>query len=176
MKLLLLARDGVINSGTPFGDWQEKFEPLTDSLEAIATATREGVRCVAFAHLSDHRPHRVDVEQVNTLHLAMLGAVSELGGRLEAIIYCPHERDAGCDCHSPTEGILAQLLDRLKLPASEIGLVTTRADELSLAREIGALPILIAPSGRATSGVDTRNAVVVSDMGKIVDYAVKKPS
>jgi D-glycero-D-manno-heptose 1,7-bisphosphate phosphatase len=52
------------------------------------------------------------------VHRAMIEEVAEAGGTIEAIYYCPHDWDAGCECRKPSPGMLFQAQRDLNLDLS----------------------------------------------------------
>ena len=40
------------------------------------------------------------------MHDKMKNLLAEKGGQIEAIYFCPHSPDAGCDCRKPKTGLL----------------------------------------------------------------------
>jgi D-glycero-D-manno-heptose 1,7-bisphosphate phosphatase len=47
-------------------------------------------------------------QQLESVHHRMRTEAEEAGGRIDAIYYCPHGWDAGCECRKPKPGMLFQ--------------------------------------------------------------------
>ncbi len=45
---------------------------------------------------------------LEVVHLKMTETIQQAGGRLDAIYYCPHRREAACDCRKPATGMALQ--------------------------------------------------------------------
>ena len=53
------------------------------------------------------------------IHQRMSADALQSGGRIDAIYYCPHSRDEGCECRKPNPGMLFQAQRDLALCLSE---------------------------------------------------------
>lgn len=49
----------------------------------------------------------------------MLQSIRKSGGRLDAIYYCPHTPDDGCNCRKPHPGLLLRASEDLNLDLPE---------------------------------------------------------
>jgi histidinol-phosphate phosphatase family protein len=52
------------------------------------------------------------------IHDRMKQEVAQGGGHIDAIYYCPHDWDAGCECRKPKPGLLFQAQRELNLDLS----------------------------------------------------------
>lgn len=144
MKLVILARDGVINRVLPqrvrsIEDWQ----PLPGSLEAMSRLYREGYKLIVIAHQPGVAAGEYSMETLGRIHNRMLEAVRHKGGEIDAIFICPHAEDAGCRCRRPNPGLIEDVADRLKINLSGVPVIGADADDLAAARAAGATPVLV---------------------------------
>lgn len=144
MKLVILGRDGVINTvPATYVDSPESWEPLPGALEAIARLHREGWRVVIVTHQPAIGHGALRVETLNRIHARMLDLVRHKGGEVEAIFVCPHGPEGRCRCRPPLPGLFEQVAERLKINLSGVAAVVATDDELAAARSAGALPIRV---------------------------------
>jgi D-glycero-D-manno-heptose 1,7-bisphosphate phosphatase len=47
-------------------------------------------------------------EDLHEIHRAMAREIEQAGGHVDAIYFCPHDWDEGCDCRKPKPGMLFQ--------------------------------------------------------------------
>ena len=47
----------------------------------------------------------MSMEDLNAVHSSLLRSIAEAGGRIDAILFCPHEKSAGCACRKPAIGL-----------------------------------------------------------------------
>ena len=113
MKLIILDRDGVINRDSEqYIKNPDEWQPIAGSLEAIARFTQAGYHVVVATNQSGLGQRLFDMTALNAMHDKMHKAVSQLGGRIDAVFFCPHAQDAGCACRKPLPGMLLEIAAR----------------------------------------------------------------
>jgi len=109
MKLIILDRDGVINYESPdFIKNPDEWKPLPGSLEAIAQLNQHGFRVVVATNQSGVGRGLFDMATLNAIHDKMHKALGHVGGRIDAVFYCPHAQEADCACRKPKAGLLEE--------------------------------------------------------------------
>ncbi len=146
-NLIILDRDGIINKDSMhYIKSPEEFILLPSSAHAIARLTSAGF-CVAVAtNQSGIARGLYDESQLNAIHKKMLDSVEALGGRIDAIEYCPHMPDSGCMCRKPSPGLLINIAKRLRCSLSNVPFVGDRISDIQAAQAAGALPIMVLSS------------------------------
>lgn len=144
MPLLLLDRDGVINHDSEnyirsLADWR----PIEGSYEAIARASKAGFDVVVVTNQSGLARGYFDSATLEKIHHELRQRVSDLGGRIDAIAYCPHGPDDGCDCRKPAAGMLIEALARFKTSPEDSVLVGDSLRDLQAAERAGVRPVLV---------------------------------
>lgn len=121
MKLVILDRDGVINQESrAYIKSPAEWLPLPGSLEAIAKFTQANYLVFVTTNQSGVGRGYFDLDMLQAIHNKMLHAVTELGGKIDKIYYCPHLPDAGCNCRKPKTGMFDQLATDYNLDLAEI--------------------------------------------------------
>ncbi|WJS91738.1 D-glycero-alpha-D-manno-heptose-1,7-bisphosphate 7-phosphatase [Microbacterium testaceum] len=110
---LFLDRDGVINTRIVGGyvrTWDEfRFEP--GALDALRVLAHWSPRIVVVTNqqgIGKGLMTRGDLRQV---HLQMVRAIQNAGGRIDSIRFCPHLDADSCDCRKPSPGMATGYLD-----------------------------------------------------------------
>ena len=104
MKLVILDRDGTLNAPVDEEDFiatAEDWQPLPGALEAVARLSRAGWRVVLATNQPGLGRGLFDVATLNAIHARLHKQLAALGGRLDAIFYCPHTIDNACNCCNP---------------------------------------------------------------------------
>jgi D-glycero-D-manno-heptose 1,7-bisphosphate phosphatase len=144
MKLLILDRDGVINEDSDeFIKSPEEWEPIPGSLQAIALLTQAGYRIGVLTNQSGIARGLFDEAALACIHDKMLKAVEAAGGRIEAVLYCPHGPEHFCDCRKPKPGLFHALAARFDTDLAGVPAIGDSFRDLEAARTVGALPILV---------------------------------
>ena len=144
MKLVILDRDGVINlDSDQYIKSPEEWKPIAGSLEAIARFTQAGFRVVVATNQSGLGRGLFDMATLNAMHDKMHKAVNQLGGRIDAVFFCPHAQDAGCACRKPQPGMLLEIAARFNLALAGVPVIGDSLRDLQAASAAGARPILV---------------------------------
>lgn len=144
MKLIILDRDGVINyDSDQFIKNPEEWKPLPGSLEAIARLTQAGYRVVVVTNQSGVGRGLFDMPTLNAIHEKMHKACAQAGGRIDAVFFCPHAADAGCECRKPKSGMIAEVAERYGTDLNGVPSVGDSLRDLEASVSLGAQPVLV---------------------------------
>ncbi|OGA36849.1 MAG: D-glycero-beta-D-manno-heptose-1,7-bisphosphate 7-phosphatase [Betaproteobacteria bacterium RIFCSPLOWO2_12_FULL_64_23] len=144
MKLVVLDRDGVINfDSEQYVKSPEEWTPIPGSLEAIARLTQAGFRVVIATNQSGLGQGLFDMATLNATHDKMHKAVNQLGGRIDAVFFCPHAQDAGCACRKPLPGMLLEIAERYNVALAGVPAIGDSLRDLQAASAAGARPVLV---------------------------------
>jgi len=139
MKLAILDRDGTLN---PLGDEYitspEEWTPVPGALEAIAQLNHAGWHVVVATNQPGLGRGLFDVVALNAIHAKMHRQLAALGGRIDAVFYCPHAADEECSCRKPAPGLLEQICERYGAERSEVQVVGSCAAHLQAGAALGA--------------------------------------
>jgi len=172
VSLIILDRDGVINHDSDdFIKSPAEWEPIEDSLEAIARLNHAGYRVVVITNQSGIARGLLDVDTLTRIHSKMRRMLAQVGGKIESILYCPHGPDDECDCRKPKEGAFSELASRLRIDLTNIPAVGDSLRDLQAAKTAGAKPILVRTGkGERTlaQGVP-EDVAIYDDLASVVD-------
>jgi D-glycero-D-manno-heptose 1,7-bisphosphate phosphatase len=152
MKLVILDRDGVINHDSDnFIKGPAEWRPIPGSLEAIAQLSHAGFHVVLATNQSGVGRGLFEVSTLNAIHDKMHRALGQIGGRIDAIFFCPHAADAGCNCRKPRSGLLDEIARRFNVDLKDVPTIGDSLRDLQAAAAVGAAPMLVLTGkGRAT--------------------------
>lgn len=152
MPLIILDRDGVINADSEeFIKSPAEWNPLPGSLEAIAQLRRGGFRVVVATNQSGLARGLFTMDALNRIHAKMHREVNAAGGEIEAVFFCPHGPDDGCQCRKPKPGMLYAIAKRLGVSLHEVPVIGDSIRDLQAAATVGAAPILVRTGKGAAS-------------------------
>lgn len=168
MKLIILDRDGVINYDSDrFITHPDEWKPIPGSLEAIARFNQAGYRVVIATNQSGIGRGLFDMAMLNAIHAKLYRALAQVGGRIDALFYCPHAADLNCVCRKPRAGMLEEIGRRFNTPLDAVPSVGDSLRDLQAAAQVGAQPFLVLTGkGRLTleQGNLPPNTQVVDDL------------
>ncbi len=151
-KLVILDRDGTINRASEeFVKSPEEWQPLPGALEAISRLNHAGFHVVLATNQSGLGRGLFDMAALNAVHAFMLKSLAALGGRIDAIFYCPHAPDEGCHCRKPAPGLLQQIEERYGIALAGVPYVGDSLRDMQAAQAAGCAPHWVL-SGRHARG------------------------
>ena len=113
MKLAILDRDGTLNAlGDGFIASAADWTPLPGALEAVARLNHGGWHVVLATNQPGLGRGLFDAQTLVAIHAKMHRQLAALGGRIDAVFYCPHAETEGCNCRKPAPGLMEQIRDR----------------------------------------------------------------
>lgn len=108
-RAAFLDRDGVINRKAREGEYVTRWEEmqiLPGVAEAISLLNRAGFRVIVVSNQRCIAKGLITTAELETLHEKMCGVLASDGATIDAIYYCPHEKQPACRCRKPEPGML----------------------------------------------------------------------
>ena len=151
-KLIVLDRDGVINyDSDAYIKSPDEWRPLPGSPEAIARLNNAGYRIAVVTNQSGIARGLFDLSTLAAIHAKMHAVVAQAGGRIDAVFFCPHGPDNGCDCRKPKPGLFIEALNRFGAQPAETWAIGDQARDLQAAHAAGCRKVLVLTGkGQAT--------------------------
>ena len=139
MKLAILDRDGTLNAlGDGFIASPAEWVALPGALEAVARLNHAGWHVVVATNQPGLGRGLFDAQALVAIHAKMHRQLASVGGRIDAVFYCPHAEGEQCACRKPAPGLLEQIRDRHGVEGSQILVVGSCPAHLQAASELGA--------------------------------------
>jgi D-glycero-D-manno-heptose 1,7-bisphosphate phosphatase len=80
---------------------------------------------------------------LNAIHDKMHKALAQVGGRIDAVFFCPHAQDADCLCRKPKPGLLQEIAHRFNVNLKGVPSIGDASRDLAASAAVGAQPILV---------------------------------
>ncbi len=144
---LFLDRDGVINVRPPM-DYVKKpseWALLPGVAAALVQLNTMFDRIVVVTNQAGVGKGLMSEEDLAVIHQLMLDQIGEAGGRIDAVYYCPHRREAACDCRKPATGMAMQA--KIQFPDIDFSrswMVGDSASDMVFGQNLGMKTVLIA--------------------------------
>ena len=167
MKLIILDRDGVINHDSDaYIKSPEEWQPIDGSLEAIVQLNHSGYTVVVASNQSGLARGYFDIEALTAIHKKMDEMLYKIGGGIDAVFYCPHGPDDGCDCRKPKPGMLLNIGQRYNVSLSEVMFIGDTISDVKAAQNAHTNPVLV----RTGKGAKAEKIIQVECKGEIPVY------
>ena len=144
MKLVIIDRDGTINAeSADFIKSPDEWMPLPGALEAIARLNHAGWHVVVASNQSGLGRGLFDVASLNAMHAKMYKMLAAVGGRIDAVFYCPHAPDDKCHCRKPEPGLFEQIGERYGIDLKGVAVVGDALRDVVAGASAGCEPHLV---------------------------------
>ena len=176
MKLVILDRDGVINvDSVNFIKSPNEWIAIPGSLEAIALLNQSGFRVAVATNQSGIARGLFDMATLNAINDKMHRALAQLGGRIDAMFYCPHAADDNCTCRKPKTGMIDDISRRFSVDLREVFAVGDSLRDLQAFHDAGCKPMLV----RSGKGEETlangnlpKDTLIFADLCEAVQHII----
>jgi D-glycero-D-manno-heptose 1,7-bisphosphate phosphatase len=183
IKLVILGRDGILNEyREDHVKSPEEWQPVKGALEAVARLNHAGWHVVVATNQAGIGRGMIDMTSVNAVHAHMSRRLMAVGGRIDAVFFCPHTPEAKCDCRKPLPGMLLDIGRRYGIDLKQVPMVADTLRDLLAAQAAGCEPHLV-QTGRATALGDEElrqmlqqvpSARVHADLPALVDFLLQR--
>ena len=181
MKLVILDRDGTINEDSDeYVKSPAEWLPLPGALQAIAKLNHAGWHVAVATNQSGLGRGLFDVGALNAMHAKMHSMLAAVGGRVDAIFYCPHGPEESCHCRKPESGLFEQIGERYGLDLHGVPAVGDSARDLVAGLTVGCEPHLVLTGkskiyrNRSLPETIPKQAIVHQDLGAFADFLVAR--
>lgn len=143
-RVIILDRDGIINQDSVhYIKSVDEFIFLPDSAWAVAALSSAGFKVGVATNQSGIARGYYDHATLQQIHAKMLAGISEHGGRVDEIEYCPHAPQDACACRKPEPGMLLSLASKFKVEPAELVFIGDKITDIKAAEAVGARPMLV---------------------------------
>lgn len=140
---IFLDRDGTLNPDPGYIKSTDQFELFPGVPEALARLKRAGARLIVVTNQSGIARGFMTRDDLDALHMKLHRLLDAAGASLDAIYFCPHHPDDGCDCRKPNRGMIDQAVREWEVNLERSYLIGDHIRDVELAKRIGARSILV---------------------------------
>ena len=151
VKLIILDRDGTINEDRDdYVKSPEEWVPIPGALEAIARLNHAGWHTVVATNQAGLGRGTFDMATLNAMHTKMNQLLAKQGGRIDAVFFCPHAPEDGCNCRKPRPGLFEQIGERFGVHLKDVPVVGDTLRDLQAGAAVGCETHLVRTGKGAT--------------------------
>ena len=178
MAIIALDRDGVINFDSPdYIKSAEEWRPIPGSIDAIKLLGEKGYQVYVATNQAGLARGLFSQSDLDAMHTKLLSLVSDVGGHIAGIMYCPHHPDEECDCRKPRPGLLQQIENHAGESMAGQCFVGDSLKDIQAAQAIQAKPVLVLTG----NGVKTRQQLkplseAIEIYPQLLDFAIAVPA
>ena len=182
-KLMILGRDGILNQyRDDHVKSPEEWQPVPGALDAVARLNQAGWHAVVATNQSGIGRGMIDMASINAVHQRMMQRLAAVGGRLDAVFFCPHTPEEDCDCRKPAPGLMVEIGRRYGIDLRQVPMVCDTLRDLQAAHAAGCEPHLVR-CGRVALLNDAQVAELASqvpgaevhaDLGAFAEFVLQR--
>lgn len=177
-RVVFLDRDGVIckDRDDYVKSWDE-FVWLPKAREALKRLNDNHHIAIVVTNQAGVSRGFSSRQAVEDIHCRMTKSVSEAGGRIERVYYCPHKPEDGCDCRKPKPGLFFQAARDFSIDLKKSYLIGDKISDIEAGHSVGCTTIMI-KNGENTGNTkgESRADYTASDLSEAVDLILKLDS
>lgn len=183
VKLVILGRDGILNVyREDHVKAPEEWLPLPGALEAVARLNHAGWHAVVATNQAGIGRGMIDMASVNAIHVHMNRALLAVGGRIDAVFFCPHTPEDKCACRKPLPGMMREIGERYGVDLRHVPMVADTLRDLLAAEAAGCEPHLVLTGRAAATGDEQLRAMlgqvpaarVHADLGAFAEFLLQR--
>lgn len=140
---VFLDRDGTLNHDPGYITSPDQFELFSGAPEALASLKRAGARLIVVTNQSGVARGFLSRDDLDAVHRKLTRLLDDAGAALDAIYFCPHHPDDGCECRKPNRGLIDQAVREWGMDLDRSYLIGDHIRDIELAKRIGARSILV---------------------------------
>tara|TARA_R110000772_G_scaffold26389_10_gene68084 strand:+ start:2126 stop:2677 length:552 start_codon:yes stop_codon:yes gene_type:complete len=178
--VVIIDRDGVINQDSDdYIKSVDEWIPIPGSIEAIVRLSQAGYLITVATNQSGIAREYFDDITLANIHSYMCSLVESAGGKIDAVFYCPHGPDEGCNCRKPLPGLLNQLENEFSLSVKNAYFIGDTEKDIDVALTKQCRPILVRTGKGALveQSLDSdkkKQTVVVDDLLAASEYILSQ--
>lgn len=142
-RVVFLDRDGTIAEEVGYLNHLSRFRMFPYAPEAVRRLNEAGLAVVVVTNQSGATRGFFPEDFVDRVHERMAAELAAAGARIDAVYYCPHIRDADCNCRKPRPGMLERAAREHHLTLEGSFVVSDRYADVEMAHAIGGSGILV---------------------------------
>jgi D-glycero-D-manno-heptose 1,7-bisphosphate phosphatase len=83
------------------------------------------------------------MDTLNAIHDKMMKATAQVGGRIDAVFFCPHTSNDNCSCRKPKPGLFKEIAARYNVDLAGVPAIGDSLRDLQAALAVAAQPVLV---------------------------------
>ena len=136
-------RDGTVSEEIGYMYDAGLYKPYAYAGPAIRRINESGMKAVLITNQSGVGRGYFEESMVHQVHEILRAELALHGARLDAIYYCPHHPEAGCDCRKPNPGMLLRAQKELDIDLRQSYVVGDKHLDVETAYAAGARSVMV---------------------------------
>lgn len=165
---IFLDRDGVIIENCPnyVRSWEDvRF--FEQALSALVKIRNSPYLIVIVTNQSAVGRGLMTIEQAHSINTRLVETIVQTGGRVDAVLMCPHKPEDLCDCRKPKPGLILQAADELSIDLGQSLMIGDAFTDLLAGKSAGVRHVALVRTGR---GLTQEKMAAPKELGEFFTY------
>jgi D-glycero-D-manno-heptose 1,7-bisphosphate phosphatase len=136
-------RDGTVSEEVGYMYHAGMYKPFPWTGPAVRKINESGMKAVLITNQSGVERGYFPESQVHEIHNILRDELARHNASLDAIYFCPHHPDTGCDCRKPQPGMLLRAQKDLGIDLSQSFVIGDKFIDVGVGYAAGAKSILV---------------------------------
>lgn len=153
-KAVFLDRDGTINVDKEYVHKVKDLEFIPGVLEALAKLAKMEYRIIIITSQSGIGRGYYTQNDYEIFTNNMLNKIKRYGGRIDAVYFCPHHPNAGCECRKPKPKMILDAAKDFNIKLSKSYMIGDKKADVEMGRNAGCKTISVMTGKGEKSNAD----------------------
>lgn len=140
---IFIDRDGTLNEDIGYVSTAEQLILYPWAAEAVRMINEADLKAIVITNQSGVARGMYTEQTLAEIHSRMIDELAAHGARIDAIYYCPHHPDEGCECRKPRTGMLEAAAREHDIDLTHSFVVGDKASDINLAVNAGCEGVLV---------------------------------
>jgi len=136
-------RDGTVNEEVEYLNDPAELRLIPGAPAAIRLLNQAQVPAILVTNQSGIGRGYFSAGRMREVHQELGKQLAAHGAHLDAIYYCPHHPDEGCNCRKPRPGMLKQAAEEYRIDLQRSFVVGDKVSDLDAGRRAGCRTVLV---------------------------------
>ena len=136
-------RDGTVSEEVGYMYHPGLFRMFSWTGEAIQKINESGMKSILMTNQSGIERGYFKESVVHEVHQVLQEGLKDWEAHLDAIYYCPHAPETGCDCRKPKPGMILRAARELEIDLNKSFMIGDRYLDVRAAHSAGVRSVLV---------------------------------
>lgn len=160
---LFIDRDGTINRDCPYCRSQEQIKIFEDVFEPLKQLSKYFLIIIVTNQSGVARGYFTE-DDLKEMHQKIIREISEKGGRIDGVYYCPHLPEDNCSCRKPKTGLVEKAMRDFDIDLKESFVIGNDDKDIGLARNLGIRSIKVRDDSQVMGDYNVKDFFGVLDV------------
>ena len=142
-RAIFMDRDGTVSEEVGYMYHAGLYKPFPWTGPAIRRINESGMKAVLITNQSGVERGYYPETTVHEIHDVLRAELARHDARLDAIYFCPHHPETGCECRKPRPGMLYRAEKELDIDLKRSYVIGDRFLDIEAAHGAGARAVLV---------------------------------